>query len=139
MWNVAAIGLAFILASALIQQRSTSEAKPRQPEPFAAFELGDLLAKRQESERSYLPFLSRKTLSTGIYHLAKGTKDLQKPHAFDEIYYVIRGKSRFEADGKEVAVKPGSILFVAAGIEHRFLAIEEDLTVLVFFSNMKPK
>jgi quercetin dioxygenase-like cupin family protein len=33
---------------------------------------------------------------------------------------------------------PGAVLFVAAGAEHRFVEIEEDLEVLVFFSKAAP-
>lgn len=35
---------------------------------------------------------------------------------------------------KTYAVEPGSLIFVAANIEHRFHTITEDLTVLVFFA-----
>jgi quercetin dioxygenase-like cupin family protein len=34
----------------------------------------------------------------------------------------------------ESPVRSGSILFVEAGVEHRFHQIEEDLKVLVFFA-----
>jgi quercetin dioxygenase-like cupin family protein len=33
-----------------------------------------------------------------------------------------------------VPVEPGSVAFVAAGVEHRFVDISEDLEVLVFWS-----
>jgi quercetin dioxygenase-like cupin family protein len=32
-------------------------------------------------------------------------------------------------------VSPGSVLFVRAGIDHRFHSITEDLEILVFFSS----
>jgi quercetin dioxygenase-like cupin family protein len=32
------------------------------------------------------------------------------------------------------AVEPGSVIFVEAGMEHRFHTIKEDLSVLVFFA-----
>jgi quercetin dioxygenase-like cupin family protein len=35
-------------------------------------------------------------------------------------------------------VQPGSLVFVKAGIEHRFHSIKEPLNVLVFFSSAKP-
>jgi mannose-6-phosphate isomerase-like protein (cupin superfamily) len=60
--------------------------------------------------------------------------DTQSPHAEDEVYYVVRGRGRFTADGDEMDVEAGAVLFVAAGVEHRFHSIGEDLEILVFFA-----
>ena len=49
-----------------------------------------------------------------------------------------RAKSRFTCDGETVDVSPGDVLFVAAGLDHRFHDIEDDLDLLVFFSAAKP-
>jgi quercetin dioxygenase-like cupin family protein len=38
------------------------------------------------------------------------------------------------AGGEDHAVGEGSIIFVAAGVEHRFYEITEELMVLVFFA-----
>ena len=50
------------------------------------------------------------------------------------MYYVIRGRGRFRAGDEEAEVSAGSVLFVAAEIEHRFDDITEELAVLVFFA-----
>jgi quercetin dioxygenase-like cupin family protein len=52
----------------------------------------------------------------------------------DELYYVIRGKARFRAAEDDRAVAAGSLIFVAAKVQHRFYDITEDLQVLVFFA-----
>ena len=57
-----------------------------------------------------------------------------EPHTEDEVYYVIRGRARFQAGAEDCAVEGGAVLFVAAGVEHRFHDIEEDLETLVFFA-----
>ena len=62
------------------------------------------------------------------------TADRQKPHAEDEVYYVISGYGSIRVADEDRPVKPGSLVFVAAGIEHRFHSIEEDLRVLVFWA-----
>jgi len=36
--------------------------------------------------------------------------------------------------GERRPVRPGSIVFVAKEVEHRFVDIEEDLSLLVFFA-----
>ena len=99
-----------------------------------AFELEDLLAERKRRGGPYHEFLDEPTMSMGIYHLPKGTADRQSPHDEDEAYYVLEGKASFEAGGAVRDVEPGTTLFVEAFAPHRFIEIEEDLTLLVFFS-----
>ena len=60
--------------------------------------------------------------------------DPQTPHAEDEIYHVLGGRGRIEMDGADHPVGPGDTVFVAAGVEHRFHSITEDLTLLVVFA-----
>ncbi len=98
-----------------------------------AFELADVVARRAESGRPYLEFLSVPDLSVGLYVLAAGQPDLQQPHGEDEAYYVISGRSRFTVGDEVRAVEAGSVVFVAAGVEHRFHDIAEELTLLVVF------
>jgi mannose-6-phosphate isomerase-like protein (cupin superfamily) len=98
-----------------------------------AFELADLLDQQAAGGRPYLEFLSVPDLSVGLYVLAAGQPDLQQPHTEDEVYYVISGRARITV-GEEVRdVRPGSIVFVATGVPHRFHDITEDLTLLVAF------
>lgn len=84
--------------------------------------------------KPYTEFLRTPDLSAGIYRLAAGAEDQQKPHSEEEIYYVLAGHGRFESGGRDVAVKPGDVLFVPVGERHRFHAITQDLELLVFFA-----
>ena len=63
-----------------------------------------------------------------------GSTDTQSPHAEDEIYYVVAGRGAIDVAGERRPVQPGSIVFVAKEVEHRFVDIEEDLSILVFFA-----
>ena len=98
------------------------------------FGLGDAERDRTNSGKRYLEFLRVSAMSAGIYVLPAGGTDPQKPHHEDEMYYVIRGQARMRAGSEDQAVSEGSIIFVAAGVEHRFYEITEELTVLVFFA-----
>ncbi|MGA2709879.1 MAG: cupin domain-containing protein, partial [Steroidobacteraceae bacterium] len=60
--------------------------------------------------------------------------DRQSPHHQDELYYVLRGKARLRAATEDRSVREGSLIFVAAEVEHQFYDIEEELTVLVLFA-----
>ena len=82
----------------------------------------------------YHEFLRVPAMSAGLYVLGVGASDRQRPHHEDEMYYVIRGRARFQAGGEDQEVGPGSVLFVSRQLEHRFHAIKEELAVLVFFA-----
>ncbi len=41
-------------------------------------------------------------------------------HKQDEIYVVVRGQGVFHHDGQRDPFGPGDLLFVAAGVQHRF-------------------
>ncbi len=99
-----------------------------------AFKLSDLIAARQRSETSYYEFLRVHDMSTGLYQLAAGSADLQQPHTEDELYYVVQGRAQIRVGDEDAPVESGSLVFVAANVEHRFHTITEDLTVLVFFA-----
>jgi quercetin dioxygenase-like cupin family protein len=89
---------------------------------------------RTAAGKLYREFLRVPSMSAGLYVLAAGATDPQKPHHEDEMYYVIRGKGRFRAGDDDQEVSAGSVLFVAAEVEHRFYDITEELAVLVFFA-----
>ena len=99
-----------------------------------AFELSQLCEERRKSNRLYLEFLREPSLSVGLYQLAAGGLDPQQAHTEDEVYYVVSGQGIIRVGGEDRAVQAGSIVFVTAGVEHRFHSIAEDLAVLVFFA-----
>lgn len=99
-----------------------------------AFELATLQEERQAANRAYLEFLKVPMMSAGLYELPAGGTDPQQPHSEDEIYYVIGGRAQIQVAGEDRPVTAGSIIYVAAGVEHRFHSITDDLSVLVVFA-----
>ena len=99
-----------------------------------SFYLPDLVERRRDSEALYLEFFSTSAMSLGVYELSAGSVDPQSPHTEDEVYYVVSGAGQVHVDGEDREVRPGSIVFVGAGVEHRFHSITEDLTLLVVFA-----
>lgn len=98
------------------------------------FQIAELLNGRQQAGKLYLEFLRVPALSAGVYVLAAGATDPQRPHKEDELYYVIHGRARMKAADQDQEVGAGSVIFVAAGVEHRFHDVQEELAVLVFFA-----
>ena len=72
-------------------------------------------------------------LSVGTYCIPAGGADDQSPHAEDEIYVVTAGQARIATPQGVAEVGPGSVVFVPAGEEHRFVDVTEDLALLVVF------
>ena len=97
-------------------------------------EVPDIERQRAHSGKLYQEFLRVPAMSAGLYVLAAGAADPQRPHHEDEMYYVIGGRARFRAGDEDREVGAGSVLFVAARVEHRFYDITEELAVLVFFA-----
>src|SRR5438034_11579253 len=98
------------------------------------FDAAELLAGRDLGEHTYAEFFRADTLSVGLSVWPAGTIDGQQPHAEDEVYYVVAGRGQIQVARESHAVQAGSVIFVAAGAEHHFHAIEETLKVVVFWA-----
>jgi quercetin dioxygenase-like cupin family protein len=90
--------------------------------------------QRAATGKLYREFLRVPSMTAGLYVLEAGATDPQRPHHEDEMYYVVRGRARFRAGDEDKEVFAGSVLFVAAEVEHRFYDIAEELQILVFFA-----
>ncbi len=99
-----------------------------------AFELDRLDPEGKRKGASFLEFLRADSMSLGVYRLRAGTADPQSPHSEDEAYFVAGGRASIRVGSEDRRVGPGSIVFVKAGVDHRFHDIVEDLTVLVLFA-----
>jgi mannose-6-phosphate isomerase-like protein (cupin superfamily) len=73
-------------------------------------------------------------LSVGTYSIPVGAVDEQTPHTEDEIYVVMAGRAALVDDGGRVEIRAGDTIFVAAGVEHRFVDVIEDLALVVVFA-----
>ncbi len=96
--------------------------------------LSEIDRQRVDNGKSYREFLREQAMSAGLYVLPAHGLDLQRPHQQDEMYYVVRGRARFQSGSEDREVSAGSVIFVPAEVEHRFHDITEELGVLVVFA-----
>lgn len=82
---------------------------------------------------SYVEHLRVPAISIGSYAIPAGAHDPQGAHGEDEVYVVLHGRARFWTPDQITEVEAGSVIFVPAGEDHRFVDVEEDLDVLVVF------
>jgi mannose-6-phosphate isomerase-like protein (cupin superfamily) len=59
------------------------------------------------------------TVSAGLVWVHPHGEIHEDTHAFDEVYYVIRGSANVMMDGRSVPAKAGQVVFLPAGVRHR--------------------
>jgi mannose-6-phosphate isomerase-like protein (cupin superfamily) len=83
-----------------------------------------------EGKRFAVAF-ERGSLSLELY--APRGVDPQQPHTRDEVYVVVSGMGQFINGDRRHAFGPGDILFVPAGVVHRFEEFSDDFVTWVMF------
>lgn len=74
------------------------------------------------------------TMSVEIYRPIKN--DPQTPHKQDELYVIINGNGVFLNGEERTTFKQGDVLFVKAGVKHRFENFTDDfMTWVIFFES----
>lgn len=86
---------------------------------------------RKESSSEFTMLMKHGTMSIEYY--APKKIDRQTPHKQDEIYVIASGSGTFFGDGERVKFNTGDVLFVPAGIEHRFENFTDDFATWVIF------
>jgi mannose-6-phosphate isomerase-like protein (cupin superfamily) len=79
----------------------------------------------------YAVATGRGTMSLGLY--APRGPDMQTPHDQDELYVIVAGAGNFSRNGESRAFAIHDVIFVEAGVEHRFEDLSEDFAAWVIF------
>lgn len=85
----------------------------------------------KEKKQRFTTLMQRGSMSIE-YYAPVGT-DPQQPHLQDELYVILSGTGIFFRDNELVTFKPGDVLFVPAGMVHRFEKFTEDFATWVIF------
>ena len=95
------------------------------------FALADATRKLADADDNFV------TLMTGrhgrLLLFAPEGEDRQTPHTQDEFYIVVSGSGIFRRDGETVPFVAGDVLFVPAGVTHRFETFSDDFQTWVIF------
>jgi mannose-6-phosphate isomerase-like protein (cupin superfamily) len=83
----------------------------------------------------FVELLRNGSMSVELY--APKGRDLQTPHEQDELYVVLSGRGAFVKAGDRRSFGPGDVIFVEAGLEHRFEDFSEDFATWVIFYGPK--
>lgn len=85
----------------------------------------------KESHKEFIKLFEHGSLEVEYYKPDK--IDKQQPHERDEIYVVISGSGFFVNGEERHRFEPGQVLFVPAGVVHRFEDFSDDFATWVFF------
>ncbi len=88
-------------------------------------------ALRQTPDSLFVRLFQHGTLEVEFYK--PEYEDLQTPHTRDEVYVVVSGTGTFFNGDVRHPFVPGEVLFVPAGVEHRFVDFTDDFATWVFF------
>ena len=89
------------------------------------------LEETPEGKRFRYP-IRHGTMRVGVY-APRPPHDPQSPHDQDEIYIVIAGSGTFAKGEERRPFRAGDVIFVEAGIPHRFEGFGEDFATWVVF------
>ena len=84
-----------------------------------------------KQDELFIELFEHGTLSVEMYRPVG--RDPQTPHTRDEVYVIARGSGNFVNGDEQHPFKPGEVLFVPAGVVHRFENFTDDFAAWVFF------
>jgi len=96
-------------------------------------ELGSLMSQLEHEGNYFLDFANLQHLQAWILRLEPQEEDIQEPHQFDEIYYVIGGDGFILINNKKYTIKDHSFIYVPANTKHRFFGNSKEILVAYFF------
>jgi mannose-6-phosphate isomerase-like protein (cupin superfamily) len=99
-----------------------------------AFDLSQFDPPRRPDGGASADLLASELLSVSYSILPAGAINQQQPHTEDEVYYVAAGRAVIRVGDEDRPVGPGSVVYVATGVEHHFHSIEEELRILIFWA-----
>ena len=86
---------------------------------------------KQESAKTFTVLMKHGTMSVEYFSPQK--IDTQTPHKQDELYVIARGHGKLNRNAEIMECKAGDVLFVPAGMEHRFENFTDDFATWVIF------
>ena len=93
--------------------------------------ISNALESIKDSNELFKQLFSHGSLTVEIYKPQK--VDLQQPHTRDELYVIASGSGYFVNGNSREKFEPGEVLFVPAGVVHRFEEFTDDFSTWVFF------
>lgn len=86
---------------------------------------------KTETEQKFTVLLKQGSMR--IEYFSPKKIDTQTPHKQDELYVIVSGSGIFYRNGERISFAKDDVLFVPAGMEHRFENFTDDFATWVIF------
>jgi mannose-6-phosphate isomerase-like protein (cupin superfamily) len=96
----------------------------------------DALRRLADTKTDFARLIEKDIFDVSLYKPEK--IDPQTPHARDELYVIASGSGKFFCADETQCIATGDVLFVAAGVEHRFENFTDDFSAWVIFFGSRP-
>ena len=90
-----------------------------------------MAALQKETDKKFTVLMQHGTMS--VEYFSPDKVDNQQPHKQDELYVIDSGSGIFFRNGERIQFNKSDVLFVPAGMEHRFENFTEDFATWVIF------
>ncbi len=98
--------------------------------------IAEALGRVAEGGETHAKLLTPSDGDVGMYRPDK--VDPQEPHTRDEVYVIAAGSGTFICGDEREEFSPGDLLYVPAGVEHRFVDFTDDFATWVIFFGPAP-
>ncbi|QLH41951.1 MAG: cupin domain-containing protein [Coxiellaceae bacterium] len=92
----------------------------------------DAMPFEQLSDKIYRRYITGGNAMLVCLKLLKGAIVHKHDHVSEQITYIVEGKVRVTAAGKEYIVSKGEVLVLPPNVEHEFVALEDTIDIDVF-------
>ena len=93
--------------------------------------VGNAILELESAEAPFKKLFAHGSLEVEIYKPDR--VDHQTPHSRDEVYVIASGSGHFISGDQKHPFEVGEVIFVPAGVEHRFIDFTDDFSTWVFF------
>lgn len=97
------------------------------------YEIDRYLSELKNRKQYFIDCINTNRIQAGVMLLHPGEDDIQEPHSIDEVYYIVQGNGFIKIEKKDHEIKPGTIIFIPANVEHKFHGNNQDLVIFYVF------
>ncbi|MEP6616097.1 MAG: cupin domain-containing protein [Ginsengibacter sp.] len=90
-----------------------------------------VLALQDGTDKPYVVMMENGSMR--VEYFVPVVKDTQQPHLQDELYVIASGTTEFVRDKEVISCNTGDVIFVPAGMDHRFISFSQDFAAWVIF------
>lgn len=114
------------------------ETRQRSTKTMSHVSIDAIVEELESTDERHRELLDEESLTVEVGRYPGGSAAPKNPHNEDELYYVVSGNGKVRVGDETHSVEAGDLVYVEAGLEHDFFAIEETIVALIVFAAAEP-